>query len=128
MVIIFLIAGLFLLIPAILFLTLYVENILFLDCLILSVLNAVWIRTITGIHPVFCILMGIAVLAGMMMLYSQRCMFWIFTVMSSLLWGSMIGVLLKGVTHDLIWCVFFGVVVGVISFVFHMAVRLRYYG
>ena len=74
------------------------------------------------------VLIGIAVLAGTMMLYFQRCMFWIFTIMSSLLWGSMIGVLLKGVTHDLIWCVFFGVVVGVISFVFHMAARLRYYG
>ena len=61
-------------------------------------------------------------------LYSQRCMFWIFTVISSLLWGSMIGVLLKGVTHDLVWCAFFGVVVGVISFVFHMAARLRFYG
>ena len=128
MVIIFLIAGLFLLIPLILFLTLYVENILFLDSLILSVLSAVWVRTVTGIHPVFCILVGIGVLAGTMFLYSQSCMFWIFTIMSSLLWGSMIGVLLKGVTHDLVWCVFFGVVVGVISFVFHMTARLRFYG
>ena len=128
MVIIFLIAGLFLLIPAIMFLSLYVENILLLDSLILSVLSAVWVRTVTGIHPVFCILVGIGVLAVTMLLYSQRCMFWIFTITSSLLWGSMIGVLLKGVTPDLIWCVFFGVVVGVISFVFHMAARLRYYG
>ena len=128
MVIIFLIAGLFLLIPAILFLTLYVENILFLDSLILSTLTAVRVRTITGIHPVFCILIGIAALVGIIMLYSQRYLFWILTVISSLLWGSMIGVLLKGMTHDLIWCTFLGVVVGAISLVFHMAARLRYYG
>ena len=82
MVIIILIAGLILLIPTILFLTLYVENILFLDSLILSVFSAIWVRTITGIHPVFCILVGIAVLAGTMMLYAQRCLFWIFTAMS----------------------------------------------
>ena len=126
MVIIFLIAGLFLLIPAIMFLTLYVENILFLDCLILSVLSAVWIRTITGIHPVFCILIGIAILAGTMMLYSQRCMFWIFTATSSLLWGSMISVLLHGIM-DIIWCAFLGVIVGGITLLFHMAVRSKYY-
>ena len=126
MVIIFLIAGLFLLIPAIMFLTLYVENILFLDCLILSVLSAVWIRTITGIHPVFCILIGIGVLAGTMMLYSQRCMFWIFTATSSLLWGSMISVLLHGIM-DISWCAFLGVIVGGITLLFHMAVRSKYY-
>ena len=126
MIIIFLIAGLFLLIPAIIFLTLYVENILFLDCLILSMLSAVLIRTITGIHPVFCILIGIAVLAGTMMLYSQRCMFWIFTATSSLLWGSMISVLLHGIM-DKIWCAFLGVIVGGITLLFHMAVRSKYY-
>ena len=90
MVVIFMIAGLVLLVPVTVFLILYAENILFLDSLILSVLSAVWIRTITGIHPVYCILIGIAVLAGTMLLYSRRWMFWIFTAVSSMLYGAMI--------------------------------------
>ena len=126
MVIIFLIAGLFLLIPTILFLTLYAENILFLDSLILSVLSAIWIRAVTGFHPVFCILTGIGVLAGMMMLYSQRCLFWVFTAMSSMLWGSMTGVLLHGIAGR-IWSTFLGAAVGVITLIFHMDARGRYY-
>ena len=126
MVIVFLIAGLFLLIPTILFLILFAENILFLDSLILSVLSAIWIRAVTGIHPVFCILAGIGVLAGMMMLYSQRYLFWVFTAMSSMLWGSMIGVLLQGITGG-VWSTFLGATVGVVTLLFHMAVRGRYY-
>ncbi len=128
MVIIFLIAGLVLLIPVILFLTLYAENILFLDSLILSVIVAVLVRTMTGIHPVFCILTGVAVLVGMMLLYSQHCLFWIITVTSSMLWGSMIGVLLHGITKDLAWDVFLGMIVSVITLAFHLAARERYYG
>lgn len=126
MLIIFLIAGLFLLIPTIMFLTLYVENILFLDSLVLSVLSAIWIRAVTGIHPVFCILAGIGVLAGMMMLYSQRCLFWVFTAMSSMLWGSMIGVLLQGITGG-VWSTFLGATVGLATLLFHMTARGRYY-
>ena len=128
MVIIFLIAGLFLLIPAILFLTLYVENILFLDSLILSVITAFWIRAMAGIHPVFCILTGVAVLVGMMKLYSQRYLFWIFTAASSLLWGYMVSYILHDITNDWIWGTFLGFAAGGITLAFHMAARTRYYG
>ena len=110
-----------------LFLTLYAGIILLLDSLILAVLSGIWIRTITEIHPVFCILTGIAVLAGMMLLYTRRCMFWIFTVTSSVLWGSMIGVLLHGIT-DGTWCVFLGMSVGIITLLFHIGVHARYDG
>ena len=128
MIIIFLIAGLVLLIPMMLFLTLYAENILFLDSLILSVTMAVWIRTMSGIHPVFCILTGAAVLIGMMLLYSQRCLFWIFTAASSLLWGYMVIYILHDITDDWIWGIFLGLAVGGITLAFHMAARARYYG
>lgn len=128
MVVIFMIAGLVLLAPVTMFLILYAENILFLDSLILSVLGAVWIRTITGIHPVFCILIGIAVLAGTMLLYSRRWMFWIFTAMSSMLCGCMIGTLLNDITNDCIWGIFIGLTVGVTTLVFHVGARVRYYG
>lgn len=128
MIIIFLIAGLVLLIPVMLFLTLYAENILFLDSLILSVITAFWIRTMSGIHPVFCILTGVAVLLGMMLLYSQRCMFWIFTAASSLLWSYMVSYILHDITNDWIWGIFLGLATGGITLAFHMAARVRYYG
>ncbi len=128
MVVIFMIAGLVLLVPVTVFLILYAENILFLDSLILSVLSAVWIRTITGIHPVYCILIGIAVLAGTMLLYSRRWMFWIFTAVSSMLYGAMIGTLLNDVTNDCIWGIFIGLAAGAITLVFHLGARARYYG
>ena len=128
MIIIFLIAGIVLLIPVMLFLTLYAENILFLDCLILSVITTFWIRTMTGIHPAFCILTGAAVLAGMMMLYSQRYLFWIFTAVSSLLWGYMVGYILHDITNDWIWGIFLGLAAGGLTLAFHMAARARYYG
>ena len=128
MIIIFLIAGLVLLIPVMLFLTLYAENILFLDCLILSVITAFWIRAMTGIHPVFCILTGAAVLAGMTLLYSQHCLFWIFTAVSSLLWGYMVSYILHDITNDWIWGIFLGFAASVITLAYHMAAWARYYG
>ena len=128
MVVIFVIAGLILLIPVMLFLTLYAENILFLDSLILSVITAFWIRSIAGIHPVFCILTGMAVLVGMMLIYSQHCMFWIFTVVSSMLWGYMVSYILHDITNDWIWGTFLGLAAGTISMVLHVGARARYYG
>lgn len=128
MVFIFMIAGLVLLVPVTVFLMLYAENILFLDSLILSVLSVVWIRTITGIHPVFCILIGNAVLAGAILLYSRRWMFWTFTAVSSMLYGCMIGTLLNDITNDCIWGIFIGLMVGVITLVLHVGARVRYYG
>ena len=128
MIIIFVIAGLFLLIPVMLFLTLYAENILLLDSLILSVITAFWIRSIAGIHPVFCVLTGVAVLAGMMLLYSQRCIFWIFAAVSSMLWGYMVSYILHDITNDWIWGTFLGFAAGGITLAFHMAARTRYYG
>jgi hypothetical protein len=59
--------------------------------------------------------------------YTRRCMFWIFTVTSSVLWGSMIGVLLHGIT-DGTWCVFLGMSVGIITLLFHIGVHARYDG
>ena len=128
MIIIFVIAGLFLLVPVMLFMTLYAENILLLDSLILSVITAFWIRAAAGIHPVFCILTGVAVLAGMMLLYSQRCMFWIFTAVSSMLWGYMVSYILHDITGDWIWGIFLGMAAGIVSMVFHVGARARYYG
>ena len=121
MVFIIVLAGTLLLIPAILFLTLFMENILFLDSLIIAVAGAVWIRSMTGMHPVFCILCGIGLLAGSMLLYTQRHVFWIFTVMSSVVWGSMIGHLLHDITNDWIWGIFIGMVVGAVAIFFHIA-------
>ena len=126
MVFIIILAGLFLLIPAVLFFTLFIENILFLDSLIIAVTGAVWIRAVTGIHPVFGILCGIGLLAGLMLLYTQRHVFWIFTVISTIMWGSMIGYLLHDITNDWIWGIFIGMAVGVAAMVFHIAARLRY--
>ena len=128
MIIIFMIAGFVILIPTALFLLLYAENILLFDSLILSVLSAIWIRTIAGIHPVFCILIGIGVLAGTMMLYTQQCIFWIFTVISSMMYGAMLGTLINDITNDCIWGIFIGLVTGIVTLLFHMGVRVKYYG
>lgn len=128
MVFIIILAGLFLLIPVLLFLTLFMENILFLDSLIIAVAGAIWIRSVTGMHPVFCILCGICLLAGSILLYIQRHMFWIFTVTSTVVWGSMIGYLLHDITNDWIWGIFIGMVVGGAALAFHMTARLRYFG
>lgn len=126
MMFIIILAGLFLLIPAIILLTLFMENILLLDSLIIAVAGAIWIRSVTGIHPVFCILCGIGLLTGSMLLYTQRHMFWIFTVMSTVIWGSIIGYLIHDITNDWIWGIFIGMVMGGAALAFHMSARLLF--
>lgn len=123
MVIVVALAGMLLLIPLVLFFSIFVENILFLDSLIAAILFAVWLRTVTGIHPVFCILSGVALLIVLMMLYMQCYLFWIFTSISTFMWGYMSALLLHDITNDWIWGIFLGMVAGAIVLMLHMYVR-----
>lgn len=50
----------------------------------------------------------------------------IFTVISSMLWGSMIGILLHAIL-DGVWSVFLGGAVGMLTLALHMAVHARDY-
>ena len=60
--------------------------------------------------------------------YSQRCLFWIFTAASSMLWSYMVSYILHDITNDWIWGIFLGLAAGGITLAFHMAARARYYG
>ena len=55
-------------------------------------------------------------------------MFWIFTAVSSTLWGYMVSYILHDITNDWIWGIFLGLAAGTISMVFHVGARARYYG
>ena len=125
MIIILAIAGMVLLIPLTLFLALFVENIMFLDTLLVSVLCTAWLWSASGIHPVFCILFGIGILVALMLLYTQKYMFWIFTVLSGTIWGLAIGYLLRDITDDLIWGIFTGIVSSMIVLGLHLYARSR---
>ena len=128
MIIVLAIAGMVLLIPLTLFLALFVENILFLDTLLVSVLCTAWLWSASGIHPAFCILFGIGILVALMLLYTQKYMFWIFTVLSGTIWGLAIGYLLHDITNDWIWGIFIGVVVSIIVWMLHLYARMRVCG
>ena len=128
MIIILAIAGMVLLIPLTLFLALFVENIMFLDSLLVSILCTAWLWSASGIHPVFCILFGIGILVALMLLYTQKYMFWIFTVLSGTIWGLAIGYLLHDITNDWIWGIFIGVVVSIIVWMLHLYARMRVCG
>ena len=128
MIIILALAGLVLFIPILLFLTLFTENILLLDSLVITVITVAWIRSRTGIHMVFCILLAIGILTGLMLLYMQHHLFWIFTTLSVFLWGYVAGCLLHGITKDLIWGIFLGTVVGLIALIMHLHARSNIIG
>ena len=128
MIIILVIAGVFVLVPFVLFLTLFVENILFLDCLTLSIICSAWISSTTDLHPVFCILCGIGIFACMMLLYVQRYVFWIFTAISTTVWGSMTGYLIHDITDDWLWGIFAGGVACAAVLLLHLHARIRVCG
>ena len=116
--IIMVIAGVFVLVPFVLFLTLFVENILFLDCLALSIICSAWISSTTDLHPVFCILCGIGIFACMMLL----------SAVSTTVWGSMTGYLIHDITDDWIWGIFAGGVACAAVLVLHLHARIRVCG
>jgi len=56
------------------------------------------------IHPAFCVLIGIAVLAGLYFLMNTKFGFWIIGGLMSLVWGFCVAVIVFGSTgKDMIW-------------------------
>ena len=123
MIIVIVIAGMLLILPLILFMTLFAENILFLDSLLISVIGTVLIHSAIKMHPVFCILTALAILAGMTCLYVREQMFWIFTMFSTLFWGYVSGFVMQDIIGDRIWGTFIGLIVGAMAFALHLYAR-----
>lgn len=121
-------AGTLIAIPLVMFLLLFTGNIIFTDSLIISIIGAVLLHTRTGMHPVFCILAGAAILAGTALLYLREKMFWVFTIASTAVWGYLAGFFTNDISGDRTWTVFLGAVMAVWVLILHIAARNKLTG
>ena len=122
--IILLVFGTILMVPAVMFLTLCMANIILADSLIAAILAGVTLHIIFHLHPVLCILAVLLVLAGMTWLYTRDLGYVILRWISVSLWGYLTGFLAYDISRgDLLWGAFFALLAATISYGLHEYAR-----
>ena len=103
---------------------LFVGHIILFDSIALGVLSGVCCNAFTQIHPALCLLIGIAVFAGLLFLQNTRFGFWIIGILLSAAWDFIFAFLAYAFSNgDMIW---FYVVMGlacVIMLLLHIKAR-----
>ena len=124
MIIIAMACGFVLMVPVVMFLTLCAVNILFVDGLTVAVAVALLLGFGCGVHPVFCILAGAGVIAGMFWLYTRENGFRILTGISTVVWTYLAGFFTYDLTGgDRIWTVFIAGILGAMILGLHLHCR-----
>ena len=119
--------GLILMIPVIMFVTMCVANIVFVDSLAAAILSGVLAGTICHAHPVICIIISIVILAGMTYLYLHDKAFMVLTLLSTASWAYLTGFFVHDLTGgDMLWTLFFAVISGGIILTLHLGVRMNW--
>ena len=115
--------GAVILAPAVFFITLLAANIIFADCLIVSIICAVLMGAAWHVHPMICIVFGCLVMAGMTRLYLKEKSGHILAFLSTVFWAYLAGFLVMQIGGDLLWSIFAAVVTGVLVWVLHRNIR-----
>ena len=125
--ILFALFGLVLMAPVIMFATMCMANIVFVDSLAAAVLGGVLAGSILHAHPVICIMAGVLILAGMTYLYLHEKAFMVLTVLSTASWAYLTGFFTYDLTGgDMLWTLFLAVVSGGIILTLHLGVKQRF--
>lgn len=83
---------------------LFFGNIILFDSIALAILGGFLAYGLLGIHPAFCILIGIALLVGLFFLQNTKVGFWIIGSLLSLLWACIFALLAYDISgKDMIW-------------------------
>jgi len=107
-------------VPAVMFLTLCLANIILVDTLAVSVIGAVLLCVSFRIHPVIGILVGVSLFAGMTWLYMQDKAFIVLTAISSVIWAYLAGFFTYDISRgDVLWTIYAAAVTGGVSWSLH---------
>jgi hypothetical protein len=83
---------------------LFFGNIILFDRIAFSIIAAVTAHNFWDVHPALCILIGIALYAGIYFLQRFMVGFWIISGALSLLWGYIFAMMAYDISHhDMIW-------------------------
>lgn len=118
--------GTVFLIPVVVILTISITNIVLADTLILSLVSGIILNAVFHLHPVFCILAGASIFAGMTILYMKEKWFSVFEWISMLSWGY----IASFITYDLssgdrLWTWLIGMIVCAFNYVLHEYARQK---
>lgn len=116
--------GFVIMVPAVMFLTLCLANIILVDTLAVSVIGAVLLCVSFHMHPVIGILAGAGLFAGMTWLYMQDKTFIVLTAISCVIWAYLAGYFTYDISRgDVLWTAFAAVLTGGVSCFLHMGVK-----
>lgn len=82
---------------------LFVGHIIVFDSIVLGIISGLCGYHFLTLHPAFCLLIGIAVFAGLCFLQNTSVGFWIIGVLLSAVWALIFAFFAYGFTEDIIW-------------------------
>lgn len=95
----------------------FFRNVVVFDSLLLSIVSGIFCHQQFGIHPAFCLVIGIIVFFIMNFIQFSKIGFWVVGTAFSILWARIFGQLAYEEFHnDPIW----GWVIGILSFIIVM--------
>ena len=122
--IVFAVFGVILMIPVVMFLTMCMANIVFVDSLIAAVAFGAVARIMLHLHPAICILTGFAAFCLVTYISLREKGFMVLTAASTLSWGYIAGFLVNDITGgDKIWTIFTFLVTSAIILMLHLNVK-----
>ena len=122
--IIFAVFGVIVMVPVVMFVTMCMANIIFVDSLIAAVTCGALVSVLLHLHPAICILIGCAVLCGVTYISLQEKGFKILTAASTISWAYIGAFLVNDFTGgDKIWAGFAFVVIALVVWTLHMNVK-----
>ena len=101
---------------------LFLGNIILFDSILIAVITGLVCNQVWSVHPAFCLLIGLALFAGLYCLQNTGLGFWLIGTLLSAFWAFVFGFFAYAFTSgDMIWCY---VVMG-LGFVFMMALHFN---
>lgn len=100
---------------------LFIGHIILFDSIALGIISGLCCNHFLTLHPAFCLLIGVEVFAGLLLLQKTAVGFWVIGVLLSAVWAFIFAFFAYIFTEDMIW--FY--VVGGIAFVVMLLLHIR---
>jgi hypothetical protein len=105
---------------------LFVGQIILFESIGIAIAAGCLVSHFFHIHPVFCILIGLAVLVSLFYLMNTKIGFWLIGGLMSLLWGLLVTVFVfSGTGKDMVWTYASWAVASLIVFALHFKAKSK---
>ncbi len=104
----------------------FIGNIILFESIGIAIASGCLANHFLHVHPALCLLIGLAILGGLLFVMKTKIGFWLIGGLMSVLWGLIVAVLVySGTGHDMVWTYIAWGLAAVVVFGLHLAAKSR---